>query len=135
MPSSLAMCPASTGSHGLSMMCHSTGMDELPNVTAHLVVPAIGMGGLLYGLILAWVFDHPREKIPSFGFFLSTNVDAWPSICQDSRKAVVDDDLHFEIFLHSLTGVAWLVWISMGDSEDVDVVDTGFFGVFLTSKL
>ena len=37
------------------MMCHSTGMDELPNVTAHLVVPAIGMGGLLYGLILAWV--------------------------------------------------------------------------------
>ena len=37
------------------MMCHSTGMDEVPNFTAHLVVPAIGMGGLLYGLILAWV--------------------------------------------------------------------------------
>ena len=37
------------------MMCHSTEMDELPNVTAHLVVPVIGMGGLLYGLILPWV--------------------------------------------------------------------------------
>ena len=79
--------------------------------------------------------DHPWEKIPLFGFFLSTNADACPDICQDSCKAVVDDDLHFEIFLHSLTGVALLVWISMGHSEDVDVVGTRFFGVFLTSKL
>jgi hypothetical protein len=28
-----------------------------------------------------------------------------------------------------------LVWVSIGDSEDVDVVDTRFFGIFLMSRL
>lgn len=55
-------------------------------------------------------FDHSREKVPRFGFFLSANANACPSICQDRSKAVVDDDLHFEIFLYSLTGVVGVNW-------------------------
>ena len=92
-------------------------MDELPNVTAHLVVPAIGMGGLLYGLILAWVSTILGRRFHRLASFFPQTLMLAPV----SAKTVATLLLTMTCFLCSLTGVAWLVWISMGDSEDVDV--------------
>ena len=78
IPSCKAELPESTGSHEPEMMCHTTGMEVEPNVTAHLAVPSTGMGELLYGLSLtfegtircmrfqfcAWVLPHTETLAP-----------------------------------------------------------------------
>ena len=66
MPSCEDAVPDNIGSHDPDRMCHSTGIDVAPNVTAHRAMPYTCIGSLLYGLIL--VFE---------GIILSNNFHAF----------------------------------------------------------
>ena len=52
IPSCRALSPERIGSHDPAIMCHSTGIDVSPKVTAQRAIPYTGIGSLLYGLIL-----------------------------------------------------------------------------------
>ena len=55
MPSCRAEFPESIGSQDPEIMCHSTGTDVDPNVTAHQATPSSGIGELLYGFNFTWL--------------------------------------------------------------------------------
>ena len=65
IPSWSAALPDKIGSHDPEMMCHSTGIDVAPKVTAHLAVPSTGIGELLYGFNL-FVDGIMRSRRPHF---------------------------------------------------------------------
>ena len=52
IPKCSAAFPDNIGLHDPEIMCHTTGMEVEPNVTAHRASPCTAIGLLLYGLCL-----------------------------------------------------------------------------------
>ena len=99
IPRWTAAFPARIGSQDPETICHSTGIDIEPNVTAHLATPKTGIGVLLYGFNLtfdgtmrlrrfqrlAWTEPHTETLAPVSAIgvptLLLTTTDARKSLC------------------------------------------------------
>jgi hypothetical protein len=88
IPSWSAEFPDRIGSQEPEMMCHSTGTEVEPNVTAQRAVPRTGIGELLYGFSfavegiirprrfqrLAWMVPHTETFAPVSAIGLPTEL-------------------------------------------------------------